>query len=137
MSTFYDKYYLNNINPDISKNKTVLKKDYTLAYTDYEKLKIAEQYNKLYGQIYNKNAEQIVLNENKKIYNLSFSILFSNAAKVYISILNEISIFFSSENKNKSLNKLGYILTKDDNLLYIGLLVLILSFLLWLIDITK
>lgn len=137
MSKFYDKYNLNNINSDTSKNKTILKKDYTLSYTDYEKLKIAEQYNKLYGQIYNKNTEEVVLNENKKIYNLSFYILFSNAAKVYINILNEISIFFSSENKNKSLNKLGYILTKDDNLLYIGLLVLILSFLLWLIDITK
>jgi len=137
MSTFYDKYYLNNINPDISKNKTILKKDYTLAYSDYEKLKMAEQYNKLYGEIYNINKEQVVLNENKKIYNLSFTILFNNAAKVYISILNEISIYFSSDNKNKSLNKLGYILTKNDNLLYIGLLVLILSFLLWLIDITK
>ena len=120
MSKFYDKYYLNNINPDISKNKTILKKDYTLAYSDYEKLKMAEQYNKLYGEIYNKNAEEVVLNENKKIYNLSFSVLFNNAAKVYISILNEISIFFSSENKDKSLNKLGYILTKGDNLLSIS-----------------
>ena len=136
MSKFYDKYYLNNINPDISKNKIILKKDYTLAFSDYEKLKMSEQYNKLYGQIYDINAEEVVSNENKKIYNLSFNILFANAAKVYISILNEISIYFSSENKNKSLNKLGYILTKDDNLLYIGLFVLILSFLLWLIDIT-
>ena len=135
MSTFYDKYQLNNINLD--KNKNILKRDYTLNYSDYEKLKISEQYNKLYREIYDKNKENIILNENKKIYNLSFNILFSNAAKVYINILNEISIFFYSDNKDKSINKLGYILTKDDNLLYIGLLVLILSFLLWLIDITK
>ena len=137
MTTFYDKYNLDNAKSNISKNQTILKKDYTLDYTDYEKLKMSEQYNKLYGQIYNKNTEEVILNENKKIYNLSFNILFSNAAKVYINMLNEISIFFSDNNKNKSLNKLGYILTKDDNLLYIGLLILILSFLLWLIDITK
>jgi len=135
MTTFYDKYYLNNVNKN--NNSTILKKDYTLGYTDYEKLKISEQYNKLYGEIYKKNNEEITLNENKKIYNLSFSVLINNAAKVYISMVNEISIFFSDTNKNKSLNKLGYILTKEDNLLYIGLLILILSFLLWLIDITK
>lgn len=130
MTSFYDKYNLN-------KNKNILKKDYTLNYTDYEKLKISEQYNKLYGQVYDKNKENIEQNENAKVYNLSFNVLFANAAKVYISILNELSIYFSSDNQNKSLNKLGYILTKDDNLLYVGLLVLILSFLLWIIDITK
>jgi hypothetical protein len=134
MTTFYDKYYLNNVN---NQNKNILKKDYTLSYSDYEKLKISEQYNKLYGEVYNRNKEEIISNENQKIYNLSFNILFTNAAKVYINILNELSIYFSSDNENKNLNKLGYILTKDDNLLYIGLLVLILSFLLWLIDITK
>ena len=134
MTTFYDKYYLNNVN---NQNKNILKKDYTLSYSDYEKLKISEQYNKLYGEVYNRNKEQLVSNENQKIYNLSFNILFTNAAKVYISMLNELSIYFSSDNENKNINKLGYILTKDDNLLYIGLLVLILSFLLWLIDITK
>jgi hypothetical protein len=139
MTSFYDKYLITNSSRNVRKdnNSNVLKNDYTLNYTDYQKLKMAEQYNKLYNEIYKKNVEEVVLNDNKKIYNLSFNILFKNASKVYIDILNELSIYFSDKNKDKNLNKLGLILTKEENMLYIGLLILILSFGLWLIDITK
>ena len=137
MSTFYDKYYLNNTPSRNKPDTNILKKDYTLEYTDYQKLKMSEQYNKLYNEIYNKNEENVVSKENEKIYNLSFNKLFQNAGKVYIDIINDISIFYSDENKDKNLNKLGYILTKNNNILYIGLFILILSFLLWLIDITR
>ena len=54
------------------KNYT-LKKDYTLNYTDYEKLKIAEQYNRLYSNVYETNKLNVEINENKKIYNLSLN----------------------------------------------------------------
>ena len=54
MTSFYNKYYLSNGN-STDTNTNVLKKDYTLDYTDYEKLKINEQYNKLYSNIYEKN----------------------------------------------------------------------------------
>jgi hypothetical protein len=140
MTSFYDKYLLTNINSNSNSNSNsniILKKDYTLDYTEYDKLKIAEQYNKIYNETYNKNKENIISAENKKVYNLSFNILFQNASKVYINIINDLSIFFSDSNPNKNINKLGYIFTKDENLLYIGLFILILSFLLWLIDITK
>jgi hypothetical protein len=120
-----------------SKTTNVLKKDYTLNYSDYEKLKINEQYNKLYSNIYDKNKMDITLDENQKVYNLSFNILINNAIKSYIQIINELSLFFSKEQPDKSLNKLFYIFTKDENILYIGLFILILSFLFWLIDITK
>jgi hypothetical protein len=128
MTSFYDKYLLSN---------NILKKDYTLNYNDYEKLKISEQYNKIYNQIYKKNIEYIENNENEKIYNLSFSVLLKKSGVVYINILNDLSKYFSNENKNKNINELGYILTKNDNLLYIGILILIISFLLWIIDVTR
>lgn len=120
-----------------SKTTNVLKKDYTLNHSDYEKLKINEQYNKLYSNIYDKNKMDITLDENQKVYNLSFNILINNAIKSYIQIINELSLYFSKEQPDKSLNKLFYIFTKDENILYIGLFILILSFLFWLIDITK
>jgi hypothetical protein len=120
-----------------SKTTNVLKKDYTLNYSDYEKLKINEQYNKLYSNIYDKNKMDITLDENQKVYNLSFNLLINNAIKSYIQIINELSLFFSKEQPDKSLNKLFYIFTKDENILYIGLFILILSFLFWLIDVTK
>jgi hypothetical protein len=134
MTSFYNKYYLTN-NNSTSTSTNVLKKDYTLDSTDYEKLKINEQYNKLYSNIYNENKNMIIENENKKIYNLSLAILIKNASTVYINLLNDLSIYFNKEN-DKSFNKLGYILTKDDNILYIGILFLIISFLLWLINVT-
>jgi len=131
MTSFYNKYYLND------RDSNILKKNFTLNTTDYEKLKIAEQYNKLYSNIYNKNNENILIEENKKIYNLSIIELLNKSGIVYIGLLNDLSIYFSNQEKNKTLNKLGLILTKDDNLLYIGLLILFISFLLWLIDISK
>ena len=141
MTSFYDKYFLNQnstkTKSNFSNNTNVLKSDYTLQYTDYQKLKIAEQYNKLYNEIYNKNKENVIAKENDKIYNLSFYLLFKNAGQVYIDIINDLAIFFSDKNTNKNMNQLGYIFTKNNNILYIGLFILILSFFLWLIDISK
>lgn len=134
MTSFYNKYYLNNTSNKSSSNN-VLKTQYTLDNTEYEKLKINEQYNKLYSNIYNENKTEIKDDENKKIYNLSLATLVKNSSSVYINLLNDLSIYFNKDN-NKSLNKLGYILTKDDNLLYLGILFLIISFLLWLINVT-
>jgi hypothetical protein len=54
-------------------------------------------------------------------YNLSLSMLATNTIKTSISLLNDLSIYFSKENDDKSINKLGYIITKDDNLLYVGI----------------
>ena len=132
MSSFYDKYSLIN-----KENTNILKKDLTVDYSDFEKLKISEQYNKLYSNIYDKNKVNIEVNENKKIYNLSLYELLNKSSIVYINLVNDLSIFFSINNNDKNLNKLGHILVKDDNLLYIGFLILVLSFLLWLINITS
>ena len=112
MTSFYNKYLLvnnkeNNIN---SNNINILKKNFTLNYSDYQKLKISEQYNKLYSNVYDKNKINIEENENKKIYNLSFSDLINKSCVVYINLLNDLAIFFSSNNKDKSFNKLGQII---------------------------
>lgn len=140
MTSYYSKYLLNNTsNKPINNTKDVniLKKDFTMNYSDYEKLKINEQYNKLYSNIYEKNKENVQINENKKIYNLSLYELAKKSGSIYINLVNDLSIYFYADNKNKNINTLGYILTKDDNLLYIGILILILAFFLWLIQITS
>jgi len=138
MSSFYKKYDLTTSTGDNSnsENINVLKKDFTINYSDYEKLKIAEQYNKLYSDSFKENKSNELIEENKKLYNLSFNEIIKKAGPVYIKLLNDLSVYFSRDN-NKSLNKLGLILTNENNLLYIGLLILFLSFLLWLIEITS
>ena len=138
MSSFYKKYDLTASTGDNSnsQNINVLKKDFTIYYSDYEKLKIAEQYNKLYSDSFKENKSNELIEENKKLYNLSFNEILKKAGPVYIKLLNDLSIYFSKDN-NKSLNKLGLILTNENNLLYIGILILFISFLLWLIEITS
>lgn len=131
---FYNNYYLE----DKSKKSTqenILKNPFTLDYNDYEKLKTAEQYNKLYSNIYGVNKENNILNENNKIFDFNSSDFFRKAGKAYISIMNDSVIFINDP--NKSFNKFGIIFTKENNLIYIGFAILIFSFMLWLIDITS
>lgn len=141
MSGFYDKYLLAQnsrkpVSPD-SSSINVLKKDFTMEYSDYERLKISEQYNKLYSTIFQKNKDEISLSENKKIYNLSLSDLIKKSSTVYIEIINGISIYFSEDQKERDINTLLLIFTKGENMLYIGLLFLVIAFFMWVISITS
>ena len=137
MPSAYQSYYLDNSKNTPKQNATgVLKKDFTLDITDYEKLKIAEQYNKLYTNIFETNKENEKLKENKKIFNMSIKEIINKSGQVYISLINDLSTFFQDGDEYININKLGLILTKEDNLLYIGILILIIAFFLWIIQIT-
>lgn len=148
-SSFYNKYLLNN--PGLkSMNfyndkespasdvmlRNILKDQFSLNYTDYEKLKLAEQYNKLYLNSMSESEKLASIEENKKVYNMSFKDLAQNASKVYIQIINELTNYLTY-NDERNLNQLGNILSKGENMIYIGLLVILISFSLWLIDVTS
>jgi len=132
MTSFYNRFLLDTTKEN---NNNVLKQDYTIDYSDYEKLKIAEQYNKLYSNTYEVNKNKYTLEANDKIFNIDTKNFLKKSSQVYINIINDISLYLGSD--DKSLNKLGVIFTKNDNLIYIGILFIILSFFLWLIDITS
>jgi len=127
-TSFYNRYFL-------EKDKNILKNKFTLDYNDYEKLKIAEQYNKLYSNIYGVNKENNEVKENDKIFNLNMNGFLKKSGKAYVSIINDLTIFVNDP--DKSYNKLGVIFTKDENLIYIGFAVVVLAFFMWLIDITS
>ena len=58
--TYYDVYYKIKFNSFGYLSKFNTNSKYEIEnYTDYEKLKIGEQYNKLYSNIYEKNKENI------------------------------------------------------------------------------
>jgi hypothetical protein len=126
MPSYYSNYNL---------DKGVLKDDYTLSITEYEKVRINEEYNRLYAHAYEENQTNAQLKENKKIFNMSFMELIKNGSRVYMQIINDVSIYINSPERN--INQLGLIFTKGENVLYIGLLVLTLAFFIWLIDISK
>ncbi len=139
-TTSYSKFEDLNIGKnDTSQNEltTILKDKYTLTYSDYEKQKIAEQYNKLYLQSKEENEARNRLKVNKKIYNLSLKELVSNASLVYMNVLNELIIFFTNPAEKKDWNAFAHIFVKSENMIYIGLLLVMVAFALWLIQVTE
>ena len=105
--------------------------------------------------IYSMNKENYVLNtinkiadsENKKnikykkIYNLTLREITLNTLKVIVDIINDMStIILDPVNKNgnvmQTVQKLRKTLTKKDRLIYVGLIFVIISILIYFIDIT-
>lgn len=124
----------NNNNNELT---NILKDKYTLSYSDYEKQKIAEQYNRLYIQSKEENESRNKLKINKRIYNLSLKELVENASLVYMNVLNELIIFFTNSSQKKDWNKFAYIFVDSENMIYIGLLIVAIAFALWVIDVTQ
>ncbi len=116
---------------------TILKDKYTLSYSDYEKQKIAEQYNRLYIQSKEENEARNKLKVNKRIYNLSLKELVENASLVYMNVLNDLIIFFTNPSEKKDWNKFAHIFVNSENMIYIGLLIVAIAFALWVIDVTQ
>ena len=125
--------YYTNI--DTNERKNILKDEFTLDKSDYQKLKQSQQYNELYSKQYQENEKQKEIKKNKNIYNMSIHSLIKNVSKVSMGILEDLTIYMSQKNKN--INNFFIIFTKDERLIYVGILFIILSFSLWFIDISK
>jgi len=135
-SSFNKNNENNKSNENDEKNeKYVLKNQFNFNYSDYQKLKLAEQYNELYSKQFNINKENEKIIENQKIFNLSLNNLFKNASITFSDLLNDLIIYYNQ--KNKTLNEFILIFTQQQRLIYLGLLTILLAFSLWLIDISK
>jgi hypothetical protein len=132
MSLLYSEYKLNNTG-----NINILKDDYTFNYNNYEKMRSAQEYNKVYTNSMIINQENKQLKEDKRIYNLSMKQIVTNASQSYINLINDLSVFFTKDKQDRTLNQFGYIISKDDNLIYIGLLIVVLSLILYLLNVSK
>ena len=120
---------------DKQSEKYVLKNKFNFNYSDYQKLKLAEQYNELYSKQFTTNMENEKIIENKKIFNLSLKDLFKNTSVTLSDLLNDLVIYYNQE--HKTLNEFILIFTKQQRLIYLGLLLILFAFSLWLIDISR
>jgi len=120
---------------DINSRVNILKDEFTLEKSDYEKLKCSQQNNELNAIKFDANEKEKIIHENKNIYNMSLNSLFNKISKVSIDIIEDLTIYKGQKNKN--INNFFIIFTKDDRLMYVGILLLLLSLCLWFIDITK
>lgn len=129
------EYYTNIDKNNYDSRKNVLKDEFTLEKSDYEKLKKSQQENEIKSLQYEENEKAKVIKENKNIYNMSIYTLLKRLSKVSMEITEDLTIYISQKDQN--INNLFIIFTKEDRLIYVGILLLILSFSLWFIDISK
>jgi predicted transcriptional regulator len=136
------EYYTNidEVNKIVENNSsgdrtTILKDQFTLEKSDFEKLKNAEQENQLKTLQYQENEKARTIKEDKRIYNMSPKVFLQNLSKVSIDIVEDITSFINQPNRN--MNNFFIIFVKNERLIYVGTLLLILSLSLWFTDISK
>jgi hypothetical protein len=113
----------------------ILKNESIITLNDYEKYKLNEEYNKLYT---NSNIANNEINEkkyNERFYNLSLKDIFNNLIKTLVDILNDLSNYI--ENKNKDKIELLEIFIKKERLIYVGVFLIIISLMLFFINISS
>jgi phosphate uptake regulator len=113
---------------EIIKNNTV---DYSYL-SDYQVKDEIVRLERLRRLESEENEREIRLKEDKKIYNLSLKEIFKNLMNYMVEMINEITKFI--ETPNKDYNNLITILTREDRLIYLGLVIIIISMVLYFIS---
>lgn len=113
---------------EIIKNNTV---DYSYL-SDYQVKDEIVRLERLRRLESEENEREIRMKEDKKIYNLSLKEIFKNLMNYMVEMINEITKFI--ETPNKDYNNLITILTREDRLIYLGLVIIIISMVLYFIS---
>jgi hypothetical protein len=101
--------------------------------TEFEVRSMEEQQRRLRFFTDTTNEEKQQEQERQLFINLSLVSLFNNLSSTIISIINELVAI----TKETQLNDIIYIFIKDDRLVYIGLLFVIIAIAIYLIDVTS
>ena len=122
-------------NPTDTSSVSILKDDFLLTRTDYEKEMINRQYNKLYFNSLNDSNKLAKEKESQIIYNLSLKQIFQNTSDTLIKIMNEYAILM--KNGDKNYNKYVEVLIKDDRMVYVGIIFIVLAMMIFFIFVTS
>jgi DNA integrity scanning protein DisA with diadenylate cyclase activity len=125
----------NNINSDNLKKNNILKFNNLITKNDYENILLTQQTNKLYRINKKINEEKLKKYNSNKIYNISIKNILNNLTLSFIDIINDYSNYF--KDNNKTFNGFFSILIYNDRLIYIGIFIILLSLILYFINITK
>ena len=105
---------------------------------DYQDYVLAKSYEKLYNRSIQANEDQQKLYEMNKFYNLSIKQIAINFYEKMITILNEITLFFDENNsKNQTAGNFLNIFIKDDRMVYVGMFFILLSLILFFVDLSS
>ena len=132
-STVLDDVPDNHDNNNHDNNKSnILKNNTTLNLEDFERIQLEKQYNRLYENSIITNNNQIEKKLQERIYNLSLKTIANNTAITFMNILNEFTVYINEP--DKTWNNFTYIFVKNDRLLYVGIMLILLSFVLFIIN---
>ena len=117
--------------------ENILENAETYSLSDFQKLKLAESYKTLYENTIFENKKRQEEKYNKRVYNLSMKTLFENFFTNWTYIINEITELMYEPANSKDINNYIIILTKDNRILYVGMMFIILSIILYFILMIK
>lgn len=126
--------YNKNLTPDEingTMNNNILKYNNLMTLSEFDKMLIAKQYQKLYGKSDNANMEQIEKYENNKFINLSLSEITYKFTETMAQLIHEIPIAYEK-------NELNYdMFVKEDRKTYIGIFFVLLSIIIYFVSISS
>ena len=128
--SIYSQYH-----PTDTSSVSILKDDFLLTRTDYEKEMINRQYNKLYFNSLNDSNKLKEAKESQIIYNLSLKQIFQNTSDTLIKIMNEYAMLIKDGDENY--NKYVEVLIKDDRMIYVGIIFIVLAMMIFFIFVSS
>lgn len=117
--------------------QNILENANTYTLSDFQKLKLAESYKKLYTNTVLENQKRQQEQYNKRVYNLSLKKLFENFFTVWTHIVTEMTELIYDENSNKDWNNYIIIFTKDQRIIYVGVMFVLVALILYFIFLTR
>jgi len=126
--------YNKNLTPDEINGTNVnniLKYDNLMTLSEFDKMLISKQYEKLYGKTRDANIIQQEEYENNKFMNLSLNEIAYKFTNTMAELIDEIPKAYVQDNLNLE------IFTKDDRLIYVGIFFILLGFFLYFINVSS
>ena len=99
----------------------IIKYDNLLSLSEFDKMLMAKQYEKLYDKSRNENINRITDYENNKFTNLSLNEIFEKFTETMIELLDELPDAIARNKFDKN------IIMKNDRMIYVGILLVIVS----------
>jgi hypothetical protein len=117
--------------------RDILENANTYTLSDFQKLRLAESYKKLYSDTILENSQRKQEKYDKRIYNLSIKNLFENFFTVWTQIINEMTGLIYDNDNNKSWNNYIRIFTKNERIIYVGIMFVFAGLIMYFIFLTR
>lgn len=113
-------------------SKNIISYNDMFSMTDYQKIKMQEQYNQLYHKGRDVNEREAERKEGERFYNLSLKQIMINLIDRLVKILNAF-VDFINDDREKTVSRVVEIITEGDRLIYLGLFIIIIAMFLFFI----